>query len=374
MFFNLYTLSIIISVINSVATLKGTPKLHKIKIGEDIPDYWASDEDILDLKRKGITFKDTTYGSLEAYSTKVLKSNRLLVPNFISESRGKQVRKLIRDINVERLKQDLVGLTSFYTRYYKSPFGTDAAQWVHDTVAKIVQGSPYKVTVTRLKHRGWPQFSISCLLENSKGQSKSSYKERVLLSSHLDSTALLAPMIMPAPGADDDGSGVVTLLEVLRLLVANPVVLERPVEFLFFSAEEAGLLGSQSVVRKYLKDEITAALLHIDMDGYRAPNSEPGIGLLTDYTDPKLNSFIKKLVHQYTRVRVKETTCGYACSDHFSWTEAGYPAAALFEGTFDEKSPHIHTRRDTVASIDFDHMAEFVKVAVAYALHMSDEI
>jgi hypothetical protein len=42
---------------------------------------------------------------------------------------------------------------------------------------------------------------------------------------------------MPLPGADDDGSGSVTILESYRALIASNFRPERPVEFHWYSAE-----------------------------------------------------------------------------------------------------------------------------------------
>ena len=59
-----------------------------------------------------------------------------------------------------------------------------------------------------------------------------------------------------APGADDDGSGTVTILEVFRALVTVGFRPPRPVEFHWYSAEEGGLLGSQAVAKVYEKRNV----------------------------------------------------------------------------------------------------------------------
>lgn len=56
-----------------------------------------------------------------------------------------------------------------------------------------------------------------------------------------------------SPGADDDGSGTVTILEIFRALVNTGFRPQRPVEFHWYSAEEAGLLGSQAIAQNYEK-------------------------------------------------------------------------------------------------------------------------
>lgn len=56
--------------------------------------------------------------------------------------------------------------------------------------------------------------------------------------------------LLPAPGADDDGSGSTSILEAFRILALNGYVpLNGPVEFHWYAAEEGGLLGSQAIAR-----------------------------------------------------------------------------------------------------------------------------
>lgn len=55
-------------------------------------------------------------------------------------------------------------------------------------------------------------------------------------------------------GADDDGSGTTTVMEVLHILTqAGYVPQSHNVEFHFYSAEEGGMLGSQAIVNDYQK-------------------------------------------------------------------------------------------------------------------------
>ncbi|MCX7937680.1 MAG: M28 family peptidase [Chlorobi bacterium] len=68
------------------------------------------------------------------------------------------------------------------------------------------------------------------------------------------------------PGADDNASGTAGLLELARLIAANP--LPRSVIFCAFNAEERGLLGSAYYVRNPLVPlEKTIAMVNLDMIG-----------------------------------------------------------------------------------------------------------
>ena len=72
----------------------------------------------------------------------------------------------------------------------------------------------------------------------------------IILGSHLDSANYESPLL-PAPGADDGGSGTVTILEAFRALVQAGFRPKAPVEFHWY-AGEGGLLGSQGIVSEYL--------------------------------------------------------------------------------------------------------------------------
>ena len=55
----------------------------------------------------------------------------------------------------------------------------------------------------------------------------------------------------PAPGLDDDGSGVMVLLEILRVVVETGFKPQKNVQIMAFASEEVGLLGSDQIAKDY---------------------------------------------------------------------------------------------------------------------------
>ena len=55
----------------------------------------------------------------------------------------------------------------------------------------------------------------------------------------------------PAPGLDDDGSGVMVLLEILRVVVETGIKPQKNVQLMAFAAEEVGLLGLDQIAKDY---------------------------------------------------------------------------------------------------------------------------
>ena len=54
-----------------------------------------------------------------------------------------------------------------------------------------------------------------------------------------------------APGADDDGTGSVNLIEAFRKMTAAGFKPANPVEYHWYAGEEAGLLGSAAIAKSY---------------------------------------------------------------------------------------------------------------------------
>lgn len=81
----------------------------------------------------------------------------------------------------------------------------------------------------------------------------------MILAAHYDT-------VEPSPGADDNATGVATVLEAARLLGRQPT--PRTLELVLFDREEEGLLGSTAFVEQLVSSEKFAGALVMDMVGY----------------------------------------------------------------------------------------------------------
>ncbi|KAJ3286121.1 Leucine aminopeptidase 1 [Rhizoclosmatium sp. JEL0117] len=329
---------------------------------------WMNERDILALYQSETRFIDLTDGDLDRIAA-LAPPRRHAIPE-------KPVHKALVDPLLELVDQDnlekwLTKFTSFKTRYYQSPSGKESAEWLFtqlNALAKQADASKLKVSVRKFEH-DWSQPSIIFRLEAAGG----STEPVVVVSAHQDSTNMWNPWFGAAPGADDDGSGSATIFEALRVLIDGKFTPSRPLEFHWYAAEEAGLLGSQKVVADYRQRDVdVAGVFHADMTGYTPEGKTEVIGIATDNVDDELEEFVRELVKVYVKgVKIIDTECGYGCSDHASWTKAGYPASFTFETSFKESSPYIHSTNDVVENISFEHMEKFVRVAIAFTVELS---
>jgi leucyl aminopeptidase len=259
---------------------------------------------------------------------------------------------MLAELSKKNMRKHLEKFTSFHTRYYKSSYGVESSAWLLSQVNSTLSesgASAHGASVTAFPHP-WGQSSIIATIPGKS-------KKTVVIGAHQDSINLFFPALLAAPGADDDGSGTVTILEALRVLLQSKDILkgeaENTVEFHWYSAEEGGLLGSQAIFQSYEKEgRDVKAMLQQDMTGYVQKTLDAGepesVGVITDFVDEGLTSFIKKVITTYCDIPYVLTKCGYACSDHASASKAGYPSAFVIESDFKYSDSKIHTTEDKI--------------------------
>ena len=231
-----------------------------------------------------------------AYSPSVSKSTFPSKPAYNST-----IRSLSSDLSKDSMHKNLEHFTSFHTRYYKSASGAQSSDWLYEQVKSVVDDSGAvkhaNATVTKFSHP-WGQNSI---IAQIPGQSN----KTVVIGAHQDSINLFLPSFLAAPGADDDGSGTVTILEAVRVLLQNDTISHgqatNTIEFQWYSAEEGGLLGSQAIFKEYsATNRDVRAMLQQDMTGYTQKTLDAGkpesVGVITDFVDEDLTEFIRMTV------------------------------------------------------------------------------
>ncbi|KZP14543.1 Zn-dependent exopeptidase [Athelia psychrophila] len=336
----------------------------------------ASEGDKLRLKKDGYSFMDITdhqdLGELNKQRLRTAAVSPTLTINAKST-----VDAMTAELNTRHLREDLEVLSSFWTRNYYTHWGLRSSNWIHDQVEKVLATSPtaaVKTSVSKFSHV-FLQNTIIARLERSDDTSED--KQIIILSAHQDSLNYLLPFYR-APGADDDGSGSVTILQVLRSLIEQSFVPPPniAVEFHWFAAEEGGLLGSQAVASAYEKaDKTVKGMLHMDMTAFVKKGSKPIIGFFDSQVNANLTTFATQLVESYIPLSWGYTGCGASCgSDHMSFNKAGFPVAFATEGLFEDGPQNIHTAGDDMdndGQFSLDHMLEFVKLGIAFVAELA---
>ncbi|KIJ63877.1 hypothetical protein HYDPIDRAFT_91781 [Hydnomerulius pinastri MD-312] len=339
---------------------------------------WMTEGDKLRLRQQDLAFMDLTGHENLAKGQTADCSAHFLVSAWPELRYQDKVKEVNAALKIEEMKNNLGNLTSFYNRYYLSESGVQASRWVYDQVLGIIANAPANVRLSiEMFTHSFPQPSVIARFEPSFGRSSPNPTialQRIIIGAHLDSANYRFPLL-PSPGADDDGSGTVTILEAFRALVESGFRPERPVEFHWYAAEEAGLLGSRDIVSEYtqLHKEV-GAMIQFDMTAYVPQGSEANVTFITTDVDPILTKWAMGMASEYTSSPVvgAELFAG-AGSDHMFWHYAGFPAIFATEGDpFRTYNPHAHAVDDRMdlKEFSFAHALEFAKVAVGFAVEL----
>jgi leucyl aminopeptidase len=343
--------------------------LRLLSLAEDTKPVWKTEDEVFDLIRNKKQFFDVT----ETYeqdlkNAKMPKQVTTLATYPTTPSHQTQVKAIIATLKTSNMQSDLTKLTSYNNRYYKSTTGVDSSNWILSTVKTIASGRS-DITVVQFNH-SWAQSSVIVKFAGSTNPSG----PITILGAHQDSINQNSPSTGRAPGADDNGSGSVGILETYRQIVASGFKPSSPLEFHWYAGEEVGLLGSQAIASSYKSaGKQVRAVFNLDMIAYFQPGSPEVIALEQDYIDTNLNTFLKSLISTYNSIPAGTDICNYACSDHASWYNQGYPAAMPFEAPTVYENPDIHTTADTMTHTGFSwtHALEFVKLAVAFVVELT---
>lgn len=321
-------------------------------------------------------FKDVTAAWKRAHLTiQSSKGNqtffaKLMAPKKVADATysiqyQKESTQLINQLNPQRMWDSLATFSSSKDRHADSKDGVAAASWIKSEIETAAKSAGRDdVSVVLVDTDGHKQPSV--LVRLGKGNEK---LPGVVIGAHLDTTS---SRFERKPGADDDGSGSMTVMESARTIITSGATFKKPVFFVWYAAEELGLIGSQNVVSMFQTEKIpVSGVMHFDMTGFTYRN-DPSIWLMKDYVDAKLTDFVEQIVKTYVKQPVKYTRCGYACSDHAVWSEQGYAAVLPAESRFEDTNPVMHSSQDTMDKLSLTHMTDYAKIATAFAVELAE--
>jgi hypothetical protein len=199
----------------------------------------------------------------------------------------------------------------------------------------------------------------------------------ILLGAHYDT-------VPRSPGADDNASGVVVVLEAARLL--RDMSTTRTLKLVFFDLEELGLLGSQAFASDdQLTDHVQGALI-MEMLGYSCdqpgcqrypqglpidPPSDRGdfIAVVGNQQDAQLidafqstHGSLPNLVKLAIPISVPILP-DLLRSDHVPFWREGI-GAVMVTDTANFRNPHYHQPSDTVETLDLDFLSGTAQIVI----------
>jgi Zn-dependent M28 family amino/carboxypeptidase len=174
--------------------------------------------------------------------------------------------------------------------------------------------------------------TVNVVAETQSGRSD----KVIVVGAHLDSVPV-------GPGINDNGSGSAAILEVAKQL--KKFETRNKVRFMWYSAEEAGLVGSQNYVDSLTDAELGNIALMLNFDMVASPNFVrfvyDGDGSDTATAGPYGSAEIERVFATYFKKRslAFEPTAFDGRSDYGPFIDIGIPAGGLFTGAEVSKTP-----------------------------------
>jgi hypothetical protein len=222
--------------------------------------------------------------------------------------------------------------------------------------------------------RGGGTKNVAGLLRGSDPALKDTY---ILVSAHYDHLG-----IRPNGedriynGANDDGSGTVSVIELATALAALPVHPKRSILFIAFFGEELGLLGS----RYYAAHPLvplgqTIADVNLEQVGRTDATNGPqiGVGYLTGYDYSDLGLVLSHAA-TLSNFRISADTAAkedyFDRSDNLALSQAGVPSTTLYVAA---DFPDYHRVGDEWPKIDYENMAKLDRALAIGLLKLASE-
>ena len=174
------------------------------------------------------------------------------------------------------------------------------------------------------------------------------------------------------PGADDNGSGAVAMLELIEaLMIERP---KRSVIFVWSTAEERGLVGAFHFVQHcpVPVDKISANL-NLDMLSRNDPGMIYFVGSKALSTE--FDKTLRAANDRSSRLRIDDTYQSpghpdqfFFRSDQYPHIQYGIPGVWIFCGT----TPDYHTPQDAVNRVDYAKMEKVTKFAYVACLDVGN--
>lgn len=294
-----------------------------------------------------------------------------------AQSQSEAIRNLCTQINKDSLEYNVRTLQDFGSRYAFNDNRKQIAEYLMHRLANygfetqidsfyLEMEYPYN---SGIMNKTW-QYNVV-----GKKQGIWDGGTTLHIGAHYDDVSFkegFADYVNTAPGADDNASGVASILEIARVFALNDI---KPIKTLvvnFFAAEEQGLIGSNrridGITQPTWKENIIG-MINLDMVGYCTADSANYVANIITYDNsPELTDMAKNFATLYTTLTPLETTMYNNASDSYSYYIYGVRSVFLSENEF---TPHYHTERDLFNTLNYDYMKQITMLAAAMTYECS---
>ena len=233
------------------------------------------------------------------------------------------------------------------TRHYSSQGNIKAAQYILEKFQSFGLNAFYQNINSTI---------VNVLARKTGNKYPNQY---VIICAHYDNM----PSGSTAPGADDNASGTIAVIEAARLL--SNVNLPYTILFAAWDEEELGLFGSKAYADSaFARNDSIIAVLNFDMIAYDG-NNNGAMDINTNPASMSLANEFYQIISIYQPTLVPQiTTSLNGGSDHQPFQQRGYKAILSIEDN-SEFNPYYHTINDNYSHVNKQYFVKMIKAGIA---------
>ena len=256
-----------------------------------------------------------------------------------------RIREMLNQVNMDSLEATVQHLQDYGQRLWNSDNAFAASDWIAGRMQALgleVEQQPFYANTWLGSGQAAPN-----VIGIQRG---TLYPDTyVVCGSHFDSFSYQAMSGGAAPGADDNATGVASVLESARILTQYEF--EYSIVYCAYGCEEMGLYGSEAYASRCQQEGMDIiGYFNNDMNGYLNPGDQIHIDCIYPNSVEPIGTYYMNVGEvYYPELPIRHVNFNEGDSDHTSFNNHGYMGIYPFED-YQNYSPYIHTPNDLIGT------------------------
>ena len=272
-----------------------------------------------------------------------------------------RIREMLNQVNMDSLEATIQHLQDYGSRIWNSNNAFAASDWIASRMEALgleVEQQPFNANT-------W--MGSGAAAPNVIGiQRGTLYPDTyVVCGSHFDSFSYQAMSGGSAPGADDNATGVASVLESARIMTQYEF--EYSIIYCAYGCEEMGLYGSEAYASRCQQQGMDIiGYFNNDMNGYLYGDQIHIDCIYPNSVEPIGTYYMNVGEVYYPELPIRHVNFNEGDSDHTSFNNHGYMGIYPFED-YEHYSPYIHTPNDLIGTsvTSFEMSQQYCQMNIA---------
>ena len=282
-----------------------------------------------------------------------------------------RIREMLNQVNMDSLEATVQHLQDYGSRIWNSDNAFAASDWIASRMEALgleVEQQPFNANT-------W--MGSGAAAPNVIGiQRGTLYPDTyVVCGSHFDSFSYEAMMGGgTAPGADDNATGVASVLESARIMTQYEF--EYSIIYCAYGCEEMGLYGSEAYASRCQQQGMDIiGYFNNDMNGYLYGDQIHIDCIYPNSVEPIGTYYMNVGEVYYPELPIRHVNFNQGDSDHTSFNNHGYMGIYPFED-YQNYSPYIHTPNDLIGTsvTSFEMSQQYCQMNIACLAEIANPV